>query len=32
LHKRLEPRVTFEQLLLIGAGVLTIHFTHAVLH
>jgi zinc and cadmium transporter len=32
LHKRLEPRVTFEQVLLIGAGVLTIYFTHAVLH
>jgi zinc and cadmium transporter len=32
LHKRLEPRVTFEQMLLISAGVLTIYFTHAVLH
>jgi zinc and cadmium transporter len=32
LHKRLEPRVTLEQVLLIGAGVLTIYFTHAVLH
>ena len=32
LHKRLEPRVTLEQVLLIGAGVLTICFTHAGLH
>ncbi|MEK7304040.1 MAG: ZIP family metal transporter [Pseudomonadota bacterium] len=32
LHKRLEPRVTLEQVLLIGLGVLTIYFTHAVLH
>jgi zinc and cadmium transporter len=32
LHKRLEPRVTLEQVLLIGAGVLTIYFTHAALH
>jgi len=32
LHKRLEPRVTFEQVLLIGAGVLTIYFTHTALH
>jgi zinc and cadmium transporter len=32
LHKRLEPRVTFEQVLLISAGVLTIYFTHTVLH
>jgi len=32
LHKRLEPRVTLEQVLLIGAGVLTIHFAHAALH
>ena len=32
LHKRLEPRVTLEQVLLIGAGVLTIYFAHAALH
>jgi len=32
LHKRLEPRATLEQVLLIGAGVLTIHFAHAALH
>ena len=32
LHKRLEPRVTLEQALLIGAGVLTIYFAHAALH
>ena len=32
LHKRLEPRVTLEQVLLIGTGVLTIYFTHTVLH
>jgi zinc and cadmium transporter len=32
LHKRLEPRVTLEQVLLIGTGVLTIYFTHAALH
>lgn len=32
LHKRLEPRVTLVQVLLIGAGVLTIYFTHAALH
>jgi len=32
LHKRLEPRATLEQVLLIGAGVLTIFFTHAALH
>ena len=32
LHKRLEPRVTLEQVLLIGAGVLTIYFTHTGLH
>lgn len=32
LHKRLEPRATLEQVLLIGAGVLVIHFAHATLH
>ena len=32
LHKRLELRATLEQLVLIGAGVLTIHFAHATLH
>jgi zinc and cadmium transporter len=32
LHKRLEPRVTLEQVLLIVVGVVTIYFTHAVLH
>mgnify|MGYP003525704344 FL=1 len=32
LHKRLEPRVTLEQVLLIGAGVLTIYFAHTALH
>jgi zinc and cadmium transporter len=32
LHKRLEPRVTLEQVLLIGTGVLTIYFAHAALH
>jgi len=32
LHKRLEPRVTFEQILLISVGVITIYCTHAVLH
>jgi len=32
LHKRLEPRVTLEQVVLISAGVLTIYFTHTVLH
>jgi hypothetical protein len=32
LHKRLELRATLEQLVLIGAGVLTIYFAHATLH
>lgn len=32
LHKRVEPRATFEQLLLIGAGVLVIYLAHATLH
>ncbi len=32
LHKRLEPRATLEQLLLIGAGVAVIYFAHATLH
>jgi zinc and cadmium transporter len=32
LHKRLEPRATFEQVLLIGAGVLVIYFAHTTLH
>ena len=32
LHKRLAPRATLEQLLLIGAGVIVIHFAHATLH
>ncbi len=32
LHKRLEPRVTLEQIVLIGAGVLTIYLAHSVLH
>lgn len=32
LHKRLELRATFEQLLLIGAGVLIIYTAHATLH
>jgi zinc and cadmium transporter len=32
LHKRLEPRATAEQLLLIGSGVLVIYFAHATLH
>ena len=32
LHKRLEPRATLQQILLIGAGVLTISFAHSALH
>jgi len=32
LHKRLEPRATFEQVMLIVAGVLTIYITHQSLH
>ena len=32
LHKRLEPRATLEQIILIGIGVTTIYFTHAALH
>jgi zinc and cadmium transporter len=32
LHKRLEPRATVEQVLLIGSGVLVIYFAHATLH
>lgn len=32
LHKRVEPRATLEQLLLIGAGVLVIYLAHATLH
>jgi zinc and cadmium transporter len=32
LHKRLEPRATFEQVVLIAAGVLTIYLTHQSLH
>jgi zinc and cadmium transporter len=32
LHKRLEPRATFEQVVLIVAGVLTIYITHQSLH
>lgn len=32
LHKRLELRATLEQLLLIGAGILTIYVAHASLH
>jgi zinc and cadmium transporter len=32
LHKRLEPRATLEQVVLIGAGVLTIYFAHTALH
>ncbi len=32
LHKRLEPRATLEQVLLIGAGVLVIYYAHATLH
>ena len=32
LHKRLEPRATLEQIVLIGIGVTTIYFAHAALH
>jgi len=32
LHKRLEPLVTLQQVVLIAAGVSLIYFTHAVLH
>jgi zinc and cadmium transporter len=32
LHRRLEPRATLEQLVLIVAGVVTIYFAHATLH
>ena len=32
LHKRLEPRATLEQIVLIGVGVVTIYFAHAALH
>lgn len=32
LHKRLEARSTVQQILLIAAGVLTIHFAHSTLH
>ena len=32
LHKRLEPRATLEQIILIGIGVTTIYFAHAALH
>jgi zinc and cadmium transporter len=32
LHKRLEARATVQQILLIAAGVLTIHFAHSTLH
>lgn len=32
LHKRVEPRATLEQVLLIAAGVLVIYFAHATLH
>lgn len=32
LHKRLEPRATVEQVVLIVAGVLTIYITHQSLH
>jgi len=32
LHKRVEPRATVEQILLIGAGVLVIYLAHATLH
>lgn len=32
LHKRLEPRATLQQIVLIAAGVLTISFTHSSLH
>ena len=32
LHKRLEAHVTVQQILLIAAGVFTIHFAHSTLH
>jgi zinc and cadmium transporter len=32
LHKRLEPLVTLQQVVLIAAGVSLIYFTHATLH
>lgn len=32
LHKRLEPRATLQQIVLIAAGVLTISFAHSALH
>lgn len=32
LHKRLEPRVTLQQIVLIACGVLLIYTTHSVLH
>jgi zinc and cadmium transporter len=32
LHKRLEPMVTLQQVVLIAAGVSFIYFTHALLH
>ncbi len=32
LHKRLQPRATFQQLALIIAGVTVIHLAHATLH
>jgi len=32
LHKRLEPMVTLQQVVLIAAGVSLIYFTHAALH
>lgn len=32
LHKRLEPRATLEQIVLIAVGVFTIYFAHAALH
>jgi zinc and cadmium transporter len=32
LHKRLDFGATFMQVLLIGAGVALIYFTHATLH
>jgi hypothetical protein len=32
LHKRLEVKVTLQQLLLIAAGVTVIHLAHSTLH
>ena len=32
LHKRLEPKVTLQQMLLIAAGVAVIHLAHSTLH